>query len=147
MGSFPAWCLGKEVEFDCVGSWTSSFNLLCSVLRHLAPKQMWIDQRTQEVHIYICGLSCKIAELSFTFRPTRFRSHAGGGGGGRGLRRSDRIGRWWMFGNFRQVRGGWADLTHLSLASLFWDLGKQWWPRTRRLIRASLFAYRKFYYK
>ena len=30
LGSFPAWCLGKVVEFDCIGSWSLPFNLLCS---------------------------------------------------------------------------------------------------------------------
>ena len=26
--SFPVWCLGQDVEFDCIGSWTLPFHLL-----------------------------------------------------------------------------------------------------------------------
>ena len=38
LGSFPVWWLGKEVEFDCIDSWSLPFNLLsyCALL-----KQAW----------------------------------------------------------------------------------------------------------
>ena len=28
MCSFPIWCLGQDVEFDCIGSWSLPFHLL-----------------------------------------------------------------------------------------------------------------------
>ena len=32
---FPVWCLGQDVEFDCVGSWSLPFYLLFIILRSL----------------------------------------------------------------------------------------------------------------
>ena len=47
--------------------------------------------------------------------------------------------------------GSETQLTHLSLVSLLWDIGKQWRPRADAAERAvwsgsPLFAYRMFYY-
>ena len=41
----------------------------------------------------------------------------------------------------------WSVLTHISLASHFWDIGKQCRPRTRRLIRVYTVCSQDFYQK
>ena len=63
------------------------------------------------------------------------------------LRKGAKLGKWKHDTIFGTVL---IDLTYISLASLFWDLGKQCRPRSDStehsvLSGSTLFAYRKFY--
>ena len=54
--SFPVWCLGKEMEFDCIGSWSLPLHLL-SVLVYMTFRTCIPDMShvmIKPVHV-ICG--------------------------------------------------------------------------------------------
>ena len=50
--SFPLWCLGNYVEFDCIGSWSLPFHLLCKrswsnrIERNTSKLPPWNDMYT-----------------------------------------------------------------------------------------------------
>ena len=69
--SFPVWCLRKEVEFDCLGSWSLPFHLFCLEVSRATHCPTWQRLHLSRSNWYkICCNVWKVVDGSVFFNRT-----------------------------------------------------------------------------